>query len=74
MNFIAGYQEGSIRDEKLLAKRIGAVLIAFGLECLAVFLVHRFVVPLNSVYIGILAIIHVFIILLLFIKHRLNSL
>jgi len=70
VNFIAGYQEGSIDDEKGLAKRIGLVIILFGAECLILLLLDLYLIPLEAYYIGVLAILNVIIILLLFIKAR----
>ena len=70
VNFIAGYQDGSIDDEKGLAKRIGLVIILFGAECLILILLNLYLLPLEAYYIGILAILNVLIILLLFIKAR----
>ena len=68
VNFIAGYKDGSIDDEKGLAKRIGLVIILFGTECLILVLLNLYLFPLEGYYIGILAILNVLIILLLFIK------
>ncbi len=70
MNFIAGYQEGAIEDEKGLAKRIGIVMIAFGVESFILVLLHLFLLPIEAYYIGVLAILNILIILGLFIQAR----
>ncbi|WP_455663081.1 DUF3784 domain-containing protein [Pradoshia sp.] len=70
VNFIAGYQEGSIEDEKGLAKRIGIGMIAFGIESFILVLLHLYLIPIEAYYIGVLAILNVVIILVLFIQAR----
>ena|GEM_PF-6425316 len=70
VNFIAGYQEGSIQDEKGLAKRISIVIMAYGVECLILLLLNIYLFPLEAYYIGVLTILNVLIILLLFIQAR----
>ncbi|PQD95349.1 hypothetical protein CYL18_08650 [Pradoshia eiseniae] len=70
VNFIAGYEEGIISDEKGLAKRIGLVTMAFGTECLLLLLVNLYFLPLEAFYIGVLAILNIIIILFLIIEAR----
>ena len=70
VNFIAGYEEGSIRDEKGLARRIGIVIMAFGAECFILLCLNLYLHPLEAYYIGILAIVNVSIVLLLFIQAK----
>lgn len=70
VNFIAGYEEGIIADEKGLAKRIGLVIMAFGAECLLLLLLNLYFLPLEAFYIGVLAILNIISILFLIIQAR----
>lgn len=67
VSFIAGYKEGRIRNEKKLANRIGLTVILFAVECFLLILIHLLLFPLNGLYIGILAVVHLFVIFALFV-------
>ncbi|MBD7938921.1 hypothetical protein H9655_17945 [Cytobacillus sp. Sa5YUA1] len=67
VSFIAGYKEGRIRNEKKLANRIGLTVIFFAVECFLLILIHLLLFPLNGLYIGILAVVHLFVVFALFV-------
>ncbi|MEK4198414.1 hypothetical protein [Cytobacillus sp. FSL K6-0265] len=67
VGFIAGYKEGRIRNEKKLANRIGLTVILFAVECFLLILIHLLLFPLNGLYIGILAVVHLFVVFALFV-------
>lgn len=68
VSFIAGYKEGRIRNEKKLANRIGLTVILFAVECFLLILIHLLLFPLNGLYIGILAVVHLFVVFALFVQ------
>lgn len=65
VRFFSGIDAGAIRNEKLLAKRIGLSIISFGLELLFLLSIHIFLYPVPALWIGILAVLHIIHILLL---------
>lgn len=70
VNFLAGYQKETITHEKRLAKNIGLVIIAFGIESALVIGIFLYIYHFETFYFGILAMIHVLIILSLFIMNQ----
>ncbi|ASV67062.1 hypothetical protein MKX67_03385 [Cytobacillus sp. FSL W7-1323] len=68
VSFIAGYKEGRVRNEKKLANRVGLTIILFAVECFLLILIHLLLFPVNGLYIGILAVVHLFVVFALFVQ------
>jgi len=67
VSFLAGYAKDKINNEKLMAKRIGLVIILFGLETILFIATSLFITEVNGLIYGIIAILHILAILLVMI-------
>jgi hypothetical protein len=65
VTFLAGYEKDKVNNEKLMAKRIGLVVILFGFETILLIAVSLYVMPVDALIYGILAGLHVLTILFL---------
>ncbi|MEQ2528557.1 hypothetical protein WMO40_17880 [Bacillaceae bacterium CLA-AA-H227] len=65
VSFLAGYKNLKINNEKLMAKRIGMVMILFGVETMILITINLFVVSIDGLLYGVLAILHILAILIL---------
>lgn len=73
VSFLAGYTKGMINNEKLMAKRIGIVIILFGLETILLIALQLFVINVDGLIYGMLAIIHILAILFLMILTQMSK-
>ncbi|MEH7444255.1 hypothetical protein V7201_18235 [Bacillus sp. JJ1122] len=73
VSFLAGYAKGKIHNEKLMAKRIGIVSILFGLETILLIAITLFITEVDGLIYGILAILHILVILLLMILTQMSD-
>ncbi|MEH7883833.1 hypothetical protein V7654_05865 [Bacillus sp. JJ1609] len=73
VSFLAGYAKDKINNEKLMAKRIGIVIILFGLETILLIATSLFVTEVDGFIYGILAILHILTILLLMILTQMSE-
>ena len=65
VRFFAGVDAGFIRNERMLAKKIGLSIIAFGCELAILLTVHTFLIPVPAIWTGVLAVIHILHVLIL---------
>ncbi|ETT84685.1 hypothetical protein C174_02314 [Bacillus mycoides FSL H7-687] len=72
VNFFAGVREGMLKNEKKLAKQIGKVIIAFGFETMLLIVVNVFIINVDGFFYGVLAILHILIVLFLLVMDQLN--
>ncbi|WP_210366015.1 hypothetical protein [Bacillus sp. REN3] len=73
VSFLAGYTKDRINNEKLMAKRIGIVIILFGLETILLIAINLYLVDLDGLIYGVLAILHILAILFLIILTQMNE-
>lgn len=73
VSFLAGYAKDKVNNEKLMAKRIGLVVILFGIETILLIAVSLFVMPVDALLYGILAGLHVLAILFLMVVTQMSK-
>ncbi|MFJ8262905.1 hypothetical protein ACIQ4I_13275 [Rummeliibacillus sp. NPDC094406] len=73
VSFLAGYAKDRINNEKLMAKRIGIVIILFGLETILLIALHLFVINVDGLFYGMLTIMHILAILFLMILTQMSK-
>ena len=73
MSFLAGYAKGKIRNERLMAKRVGIVIILFGFETIILIAISLFIMKVEGLIYGILAILHILAILFLMILTQMGG-
>ncbi|WP_241765073.1 hypothetical protein [Bacillus mycoides] len=61
-----------LKNEKKLAKQIGKVIIAFGFETMLLIVVNVFIINVDGFFYGVLAILHILIVLFLLVMDQLN--
>lgn len=72
MSFLAGYAKGKIHNERLMAKRVGIVIILFGFETILLIAISLFITDVEGLIYGILAVLHILAILFLMILTQMN--
>jgi hypothetical protein len=65
VSFFAGYAKDKVNNERLMAKRIGLVVILFGIETILLIGVSLFVMQMDVLIYGVLAGMHLLAILFL---------
>lgn len=73
MSFLAGYAKDKVNNEKLMAKRIGLVIILFGFETILLIAVNLYIMPVDALIYGILAGLHVLAILLVMVLTQISN-
>ncbi|MBT2680562.1 hypothetical protein J7E38_16255 [Bacillus sp. ISL-35] len=73
VSFLAGYAKDKVNNEKLLAKRIGLVIILFGFETIILIAVSLYVMPVDALLYGILTGLHVLAILFLMVVTQMSK-
>jgi hypothetical protein len=69
----SGYAKDKVNNEKLMAKRIGLVVILFGFETILLIAVSLYVMPLDALIYGILAGLHILAILFLMVLTQMSQ-
>lgn len=72
VTFFAGVSENMLKNEKKLAERIGKLIILFGIETVLLIFTSLFIINFQSYYYGILAMLHVLVILLFLVIDQLE--
>ncbi|WP_079504897.1 hypothetical protein [Mesobacillus jeotgali] len=73
VSFLAGYAKDKVNNEKLMAKRIGLVIVLFGIETILLIGISLFIMPVDGLIYGVLAGIHVLVILILMVLTQLSD-
>lgn len=73
VSFLAGYEKDKVNNEKLMAKRIGQVIILFGFETILLIAVSLYVIQVDGFIYGVLAILHVLAILFLMVFTQMSK-
>lgn len=73
VSFLAGYAKDKVNNEKLMAKRIGLVVIFFGVETIILIAISLYVMPVEALLYGILAGLHVPAILFLMVLTQMSK-
>ena len=73
VSFLAGYAKDKVNNERIMAKRIGLVIILFGFETILLIAVNLFVMQIDGLIYGVLAGLHVLAILFLMVLTQMSK-
>jgi hypothetical protein len=73
VSFLAGYAKDKVNNEKLMAKRIGLLVILFGIETILLIAVSLYVMPVDALIYGILVGLHILAILFLMVLTQMSQ-
>lgn len=73
VSFLAGYAKDKVKNEKLMAQRMGLLVILFGFETILLIAVSLYVMPVEALIYGVLAGLHVLAILLVMVLTQMSN-
>ena len=73
VSFLAGYAKDKVNNEKLMAERIGLVVILFGFETILLIAVSLYLIQVDALIYGVLAGLHVLAILFLMVLTQMSK-